>query len=141
MFVVNHYISVVRYFISAFTFLRYSLYIQFTFVRHSCLVSTTIYLLLDIQILTLSSLYIFVIDSVHIRYTFKIGFNLYLVVVSYPNSYFTFISYFLYIQFTFVRHSCLVSTTISVVRYSISYFTFVRYSLYIQFTFSYMVMC
>ena len=67
------------------TFVRYSLYIQFTFVRHSSLVSTI---------------------------TPKFKFNHYLFFVIYSNSYFTFVRYSLYIQFTFVRHSSLVSTTI-----------------------------
>ena len=107
----GHNLPFVRHSISYLTFIRYSLYIQFTFARHSSLVLTTICLLLDIQIL-LDFSQIFVTHSVHIRQTFKLGFNHYLSFVRYSNSYLTFVRYSLYIQFTFVRHSSLVSTTI-----------------------------
>ena len=57
------YLSFDRYSNSYLTFIRYSLYIQFTFVRHSSLVSTTICLSSGISFLTLPSL--------DIHYTFS----------------------------------------------------------------------
>ena len=57
------YLSFDRYSNSYLTFIRYSLYIQFTFVRHSSLVSTTICLSLGISFLNLPLL--------DIHYTFS----------------------------------------------------------------------